>query len=52
MNVNDATEVAYKNGYAKGYKDAIQDVRNELDGMANINYSRIDDILKEMAGAE
>lgn len=40
MNINDATEQAYKNGYEKGYSDGKNSINNWIsveDGLPNID---------------
>ena len=55
MNVLDATEIAYKNGYKKGIKDFAEKVKDIVDEPALIRgrvidtiIARIDDLVKEM----
>ena len=37
MNIYDATEQAYKNGYAKGYEDGKREVLEKLYGRFNVD---------------
>lgn len=40
MNIHDATEAAYKNGYAKGKADAVREIFEEIDKkIASMEYN-------------
>ena len=61
MNIHDATEQAYKNGYAKGYADAVHKFAERLKekftlrwcgSKYEIIHGWIDNIVEEMVGAD
>lgn len=54
MTINEATEQAYKNGYAKGIKDFAERLKEHTHDIVLygqiVTVSRIDNLAKEMVG--